>query len=96
MFGRTGKNNPLYGRHPSEEIRKKLSESHKGEKNHNFGKFGKEHPGSIKVICVETGEVFDSIREIERKYKYFHGDISKCCKGKQNTCGKLHWQYFKK
>ena len=36
--------NPMFGKHRSEEARKKLSMSHSGEKNPMFGKRGEKHP----------------------------------------------------
>ena len=38
QYGKRGKNCHNYGKSPSEETRKKLSERQKGEKNHNYGK----------------------------------------------------------
>ena len=39
---RTGEKNPNFGKHHSEETRKKMSEALKGEKNPNFGKHQSE------------------------------------------------------
>ena len=94
MFGKTGENNPNFGKHPSEATRKKMRKSHQGKKNPMFGKTGKDSPGSKKVMCVETGEQFESMREIERKYGYCSNNICNCCKGKRKTCGGFHWQYI--
>ena len=88
----TGKGNPFYGKHHTEEVRKKLSEQKQGENN----------PKSKAVICITTGEIFNYIGDAVKKYtpKNLSG-ISKCCKGKQNTCGvhpvtgeKLKWMYL--
>ena len=46
-----------------------------------------------KVRCVETGEVFESIIEAERKLGLTQGSICQCCRGKLKTCGKFHWEY---
>lgn len=48
----SGKNHPMYGKHHTEETRKKLS---------NY--FRENHAKSKKVICLETGDVFNSIRQ---------------------------------
>lgn len=50
---------------------------------------------SIKreVICVETGEVFDSIKDACNKYGLQISLIWKCCNGKQQTTGGYHWRY---
>lgn len=37
-MGMKGKDHPLYGKHHSEESRKKMSEAQKGPKSHNWGK----------------------------------------------------------
>lgn len=72
---------------------------------------GKKHPlygvkeglckCSKKVVCVTTGEKFDSIIEIERKLGINHSVISRCCKGKGKYAGKhpitgekLVWKYL--
>ena len=50
---------------------------------------------SKKVLCVETGEVFESIVDAERKTGARHGHISKVCLGrkKYKTAGGFHWKY---
>lgn len=96
-----GEKHPMYGKHPSEETRKKLSEAKKGEKHYNFGKhLSEEHKKKIsesnnkKVICVETGQVFDSIKEAGEIMGVFPTSISACCRGKLNTTGGFHWKYY--
>lgn len=53
-----------------------------------------------KVICLNTNEVFISIREAARTYKTHTSYISKACKGIRKTAGKhpitgekLMWKY---
>ncbi len=46
-----------------------------------------------KVVCVETNEVFDSIKEAAEKNNLQKPLIWKCCNGKQQTTGGYHWQY---
>lgn len=36
---------------------------------------------SISVICIETGEIYKSAREAQRKTGISQGTISKCIKG---------------
>ena len=45
---------------------------------------------STKVQCVETGEIFNSIREAERIKSISH--ITNCVNGKQKTAGGVHWK----
>lgn len=48
---------------------------------------------SKKVKCVETGEVFESAYEVERKTGLTQSGVWACCKGKYKTCGGYHWEY---
>lgn len=48
---------------------------------------------SKQVICVETGIVYASSMEAERKTGASHSNIIKCCLGKQKTTGGYHWKY---
>lgn len=46
-----------------------------------------------KIKCVETGIVYNSLREAERETGCAHTHISNCVRGKQKTCGGYHWVY---
>lgn len=46
---------------------------------------------SKNVKCIETGEVFDSTHEIERKLGFAHQNISLACRNSKKTCGGYHW-----
>lgn len=54
----------------------------------------------VKVKCITTGEIFNSIKEACNKYNLLSGNLSGCCKGKRNYCGKLNdgtkleWCYY--
>ena len=61
-----GENNPNFGKHLSENARKRLSDYAKtrtGDKNPSFGKKGKLSPVSKTIIRIETGEEFESCRD---------------------------------
>lgn len=47
-----------------------------------------------KVICIETKEIFQSIREAGRKTNSNFRKIAECCQGKRKKTNNLHWQYF--
>lgn len=47
----------------------------------------------IKVKCVESGKIYNSIIEAEKDTGINRICISNCCKGKQKTAGKYHWIY---
>ena len=55
----------------------------------------------VKVVLVNTGEVFDSITEARRVYGISRGSITMCCKKDRNFAGRLPdgewmvWRYLK-
>lgn len=50
---------------------------------------GEENPRARKVICTNTGEIFNYIKEAAKKYNVIDSSISACCKGKLKSAGKL-------
>lgn len=48
---------------------------------------------SVSVVCVETGEVFSSIRNACKKYEISPSAICNCCKGNAKTAKGFHWKY---
>lgn len=48
---------------------------------------------SRKVVCVETNETLDSLKEAAQKYGLQLPLVWKCCNGKQKTTGGYHWKY---
>lgn len=83
----------------TEEAKKKISESKLGGNSYN----------AVKVVCLNTLEIFDSSSEAGRKYNINRSNILCCCKnnrysrGKINNCkyaGKLSdgtplvWRYY--
>lgn len=75
----------------SEEHKLKISLSRMGEKNPSWGKLTHN---AKKILCVETKEVFLSIRKASIKYNIPNQNISKCCHNKRNTAGGYHWKFI--
>ena len=46
-----------------------------------------------KVMCVETGEVFDSVHQAAKAKKADRSTVSNCCNGKGKTAGGYHWRF---
>ena len=100
----SGENNPFYGKHHSEETKKKISKSRKGKligKNHPM--YGKNHSqeslkkmsknrqgkGGKKVLCINTGEIFNCMMDAARWCNLKNASsIGRCCIGKSLTAGK--------
>ena len=76
-----GEGNPFYGKHHTEETKKKISNSRKGKnvgENHHF--YGKHHSedslekiaqnrkskGGKKIMCLNTGEIFNCMMDAAR------------------------------
>lgn len=68
----------------SDETRRKLSESSSGANNH----------AARKVVCIETGEIFDTIKDAESKYNIPKGVIGHCCRGERIWSNGYHWAYY--
>jgi len=92
--------NGMSGYKASEETRRKLRESHLGKrqseetrKKMSEAAKGLNHWGVKKVVCVETGEVFDYIKLAAKKYNISYSNIVQVCKGKRKTAGGLHFEY---
>lgn len=101
----TGEKCHRYGKHLSEEAKQKISiknkENFSGEKNPFYGirhtdktkeKISKKN--SKKVICVETGVVYESMIKAEKETGIDHTCISDCCRKKTKTAGSYHWDYY--
>ena len=46
-----------------------------------------------KVLNVTTGEIFNSLKEVEEKLEIPHSNVSKCCHGERKTAGGYEWQF---
>lgn len=48
----------------------------------------------VKVVCVETGKVFNTLVEAGNYYNICCKHIGKCCKGERKTSGGYHWKRY--
>lgn len=71
----------------SEENRKKLSSSHMGKQTRS------ENNRARKVVCVDTGETFDCIKDALEQKGIKSNNITTCCRGLTKTCGGYRWRY---
>ncbi len=61
---------------------------------HKYRVLGRKQAKNKKVICTDTGEVFESIHEAGRIKKVLPQNIWKVIKGHRKTCGGLHWREY--
>lgn len=83
-----GKNNPMYGKHHTEETKQKMRDSHKGKSNYKRCKPIQQYTKDMVFI-----REWDSATLAEKELNIHSGNITKCCKGKLKTCGNFIWKY---
>ena len=78
----------------TEEAKNKVSIKNKGKLANG------KNPKAKKVICLTTNEIFTCIKLAAEAYKITPQCITKCCKGKWKSAGKLEdgtklkWEYL--
>ena len=93
-----GSKNPMYGVHRklTEEHKRKISEHHKeqnGEKNWMYGKTYGQNPRARAVVCLETGEIFDSAKRAAHELNVNYTNLVGVLKGRRKKVGELHFEY---
>lgn len=94
-----GSNNRFYGKHHSDETKAKISSNNKGLLT------GNKNPSAKSVICIETGEIFGTMKDACEKYglKSISSIVTSCKTNGIKGAGKdpntkqiLHWLYVDK
>ena len=73
---------------------KRRGEAQKGKKHSEEAKGKIGRALSKKVLCVETGEIFESTVDAERTTGIYQSSISYTCNGKRKTAGGYHWKFY--
>jgi group I intron endonuclease len=50
----------------------------------------------VRVMCIDTGEIFDTIKDACDKYGLSKGNVCMCCRGQRKKTGGLRWTYAPK
>ena len=82
------------GRNRTDDYRKKLSEAKKGKKHTEQSKINMGRSHFKKVICIETGIIYDSIKEAGELTSASKQSISCACRCVYETAGGYHWEYY--
>ena len=95
---KTGENNPMFGKHFTEEHRKKMSESMTGRvfTEETRKKMAKAKGVNGILQYSKDGEFiaeYTSVREAERQTGCNQSNICQCCKGKLKSAGGYIWMY---
>lgn len=90
-----GDKNPFYGKRHNRATKEKLRKLKKGMY------IGKNNPRARNVICLNTLEEFDTLKQAGEKTKTSSTGILNACKNKNNTAGRhsitgepLRWMYL--
>lgn len=78
-----GKNNPMYGRPIPEAIKIRYS----------LERRGKDNPASRSVRCIDTGKIYDTIKQASDDTGIGRDPISYVCHGKRKHAGKMKWEF---
>jgi len=90
------------GHSVSEELKKKLSDDRKGierpdlrgENNGMYGRIYGNNPAARAVICIETNELFSTLKEASEKTGNSVQHILRCIHGHVSSRkGKFNWKY---
>ena len=84
---------PRRGAGASEETRRKLSESRRGSAKAQKAIEALNRSKAKTVICIETGIVYSSTHDVERKTGYRQGNIAAACRGAYAQAYGYHWEY---
>lgn len=83
-----GSNNPNYQNYWSEEQKEYLRQKQKNNPLYR----NENNPNAKKIICVETGEIFNCIKYAKEKYDIkSDGSITVALKNPIRTAGGVHW-----
>ena len=59
-------------------------------------KMSKSCSTKSKIICLETQQIYESAKEIERIFGYANANIIACCQNRLLTAYGFHWEYIDK
>ena len=82
----TGVNNGMYGKHHTDEMKKKLSEKRKGVQS--------PRRNTTPVFCVELNKEFKDAAEAGKELSLDSSCILKVCRGERKICGGYHWEFL--
>ena len=101
----SGVNNPFFGKHHTDEAKRKNSEAHKelfkdpeirrrmGE-SHKGLMAGKNHPNSKMVLCCDTMIVYEAVSIASQKTGVNSNNICTCCIGARERAGGFKWRFI--
>ena len=93
----SGGKNPFYGQKHTKGTREKMKKAWTEERKKEHLKRMKETKFNVntkKVICLETGKVYESVKEAAEELKVAATNVSRACKSETRKCRGLTFRYF--
>lgn len=84
---------PRRGKSPTEIARQRMSQSRKKSKAVHDWIEKMNKAKAKRVLCVETGVIYDSAHEAGRQTGFGQGNISAACRGDYARAYGFHWEY---
>lgn len=82
-----GANNCMYGKHHTEEAKKKISLAHIGKPC--------SKRNTTPVFCLELNQEYKDATDASKQLSLDSSGILKVCRGERKTCGGYHWKFLK-
>lgn len=87
----SGEKNPNYNNRWSDEQKENL----RCKQKNNPIYYNEKNPNAKRIMCVETGEIFECIKYAKEKYHIKNdGSLTVALKNPNRTAAKLHWIYL--
>ena len=87
-----GENNPQYHKEKTEKQIASITEIGKRKKTDIQRQRMSKSAKKRKVLCIETNEEFDSMKEASEKMNICYTNLSSCIYGRNKTAGGYHWK----
>lgn len=92
----SGENSSWYGRKHTEEEKEKIRNALKGKKKSKEHVMKANITKGYPVQCIETQEIYYSMKEAKRKTGISDSSIGASCRDTKRTAGGYHWQFLEK
>lgn len=79
-----------------DSTKRKMSETQLGEKNHQYNMRGHKSVSSKPLICITTGESFESVMLASEYFNISFSCIARVCRGERKSTNGLEFKYIEK
>lgn len=96
----SGKHNPNFGKKLSDEHIQKMVEASKSQeaiakmKKNKTWYSGKDNPNSKRVLCIETGVIYETLNDAARENNCNPTKVSAVCHGHRKHTQNLHFKFM--